>query len=120
GEEGIYFGDSGVIDSVNDNVKFKLGYEHRSWSALLNVAYEDRSTVAGSPNSYLYDTAGHTVWSGNFLQNGYSFSLPASRLGVSDGHRQSLSTGLRVKARLGSTIDAEGNLSWFTVLRDEN
>src|SRR5690606_18580338 len=119
GNAGVYFGDTGIIDSVNDNLKLKLGYEFANWSALLNVAYEDRSTDATSPNAYLRDTAGRPVRGGNVEQNGQAFSVPASRFGISLGQRNSLSTGLRVEGALGEWIQVESNLNWFAILRDE-
>lgn len=119
GQPGIYFGDSGIIDTVTDNFKLKLGYELGDWQALLNVAYEDRATDASSPNSYLRNADGQPVWQGNVVQDGQRFAVPASRSGISMGQRDSLSSSLRVKGWLGDHIAVEGNLNRFDVLRDD-
>ncbi len=120
GNARLYFGDTGVIDSTTDNVKFKVGYEFGDWVALLNLAYEQRNSVADSPNSYVRDAAGHFVWAGNVVQEGQSFSIPASRLNVSELDRQSLSAGLRLKGDLSENITLEANFSAFDILEDED
>ncbi|MBD2858327.1 TonB-dependent receptor [Spongiibacter sp. KMU-158] len=119
GNSRLFFGDTGIIDSTTDNVKFKLGYDWANWSALLNLAFEDRNSVADSPNSYLRDASGNTVWSGNFSQNGQEFSVPSSRLNVSEQDRESLSIGLRIKGELTEQLRLEANLSQFDILEDE-
>lgn len=120
GQRGAWFGDSGIIDNATDNFKLKLGYELGDWSALLNIAYESRATDATAPNSYVTGTDGSIVWSGTVMQDGTSFAIPASRFGVSQGQRDSLSGGLRLKGWLSDNISLESNLNWFGVLRDEN
>ena len=45
GRDVMYYGDSGVIDSVTDNFKLKLGYDVGGWSALLNVLESVRDAV---------------------------------------------------------------------------
>lgn len=119
GVNGMYFGDSGVIDNVTDSFKLKLAREFGDWETLLNLAFETRATDANAPNSYIRDSAGNTLWSGNAVQDGMNFALPATRFGVSNGKRDSLSAGLRVKGWLGDSVGVESNLNWFGVLRDE-
>ncbi|MEX1033799.1 MAG: TonB-dependent receptor [Cellvibrionaceae bacterium] len=114
-----YFGDSGVIDTETDNVKFKTGYEFGDWMALFNLAYEDRRSEADSANSYLRGTTGAIGWSGEFMQNGHAFSVPASGLNVSDSERRSLSAGLRLRGDLSDSAALEVNLNRFDILRDE-
>ena len=114
-----FFGDTGVQDTLTDNYKLKIGQEFGQWQALVNIAYEDRFNGSNSPNSYLRDTAGNTVWSGNVVQNGGAFNAPASRLGVSEQERDSLSVGLRMRGPIAQGIVFEANLNQFEVLRDE-
>src|SRR5690554_374986 len=115
----LFFGDTGVIDSTTDNYKFKAGYEFGDWFALLNVAYEDRQSLANSANSYLRDAQGNSVWGGDVVQNGKRFSIPTSRLNVSEQQRGSLSLGLRVKGPLTDSIALEANISQFDILKDQ-
>src|SRR5690606_4933458 len=115
----LFFGDTGVIDSTTDNYKFKAGYEFGDWFALLNVAYEDRNSLADSANTYLHDAEGNRVWGGNVIQGGNRFSLAASRLNVSEQQRESLSLGLRVKGPLTDSIALEANFSQFDILKDQ-
>lgn len=119
GEAQLFFGDTGVIDSTTDNYKFKAGYEFGDWFALLNVAYEDRDSLADSPNTYLRDAEGKPVWGGHVNQDGKSFSIPASRLNISEQQRESLSIGLRLKGQLTDTIAVEANVSQFDILEDQ-
>lgn len=114
-----YFGDTGVQDTRTDNYKVKIGQEFGQWQALLNIAYEDRLNGSNSPNSYLRDTSGNTVWSGDVVQNGIAFNAPSSRLGVSEQERDSLSVGLRLRGPVADGVVFEANLNQFEVLRDE-
>lgn len=119
GNTGIYFGDSGVIANTTDNFKLKLGYDFARWSALLNIAFEDRATDANSPRTYLRNAAGAAVWEGSVIQAGQRFSVPAARSGISNSQRNSLSSSLRVKGWLNDNVSVESNLNWFGILRDE-
>ncbi len=115
-----WFMDTGVVDTLTNNYKFKLGHDFGAWSALLNVAYEDRNGVTDSGNSYVSDGAGNPVYRGDVIQDGVRFSVPASRFSTSDLERRSLSAGLRLRGQLTDSIELEANLSHFAVLRDEN
>ncbi len=120
GNDAYYFGDTGVEQATTDNFKIKLGYDFDTWSSLLNIAYEDRNTLRDSPNSYLKNADGETVWSGNFIQDGVAITVPASRLGASELDRRSLSTGLRIKGDLSEHTRVEVNMSDFRILEDNN
>ncbi len=119
GAEQLYFGDTGIVDTTTNNYKFKLGHDFGNWSTLLNVAYEDRAGSSDSANTYLQDSAGNAVYSGQFIQNGRKFSVPASRLSASWLERRSLSTGLRLRGPLTESVELEANLNHFAVTRDE-
>lgn len=119
GDAQLFFGDTGVVETKTDNLKFKAGYEFNQWFALLNVAYEDRHSANNAPNSYVRDAQGNLVWSGHVIQDGQTFFIPASRLNVSEMDRQSLSTGLRLRGELTDKISLEASLSKFDILQDE-
>ncbi len=114
-----YFMDTGIVDTRTNNYKFKVGRDFGNWSALLNLAYEDRLSVNDSANSYLRDAAGNTVYGGHVIDNGEQFFVPASRFSSSDLQRDSLNAGLRLSGQLTDTIELEANISRFAVLRDE-
>lgn len=120
GVERLYFGDTGVIDTRTDNVKFKLGYETGAFSALLNLAYEDRQSETDRANSYLTDSAGQPFWGGVIEQDGNYYSVPAQRLNVSFADRDSLNLGLRLRTELSARASVEANISQFKILGDEN
>ena len=120
GNDAYYFGDTGVEQATTDNFKIKLGYDFDNWSSLLNIAYEDRNTLRDSPNSYLKNADGETVWSGNFIQDGVAITVPASRLGASELDRRSLSTGLRIKGDISEHARIEVNMSDFRILEDNS
>jgi len=119
GHSQLWLGDSGVITTRTNNYKFKAGYDFSDWSALLNVAYEDRYGI-NDPNSYMRAQDHSTVWGGVMDQNGNVVSMPASRFSVSEGQRNSLSTGLRLRGPVGDSADLEINLNRFDILRDNN
>ncbi len=116
----LWFGDTGMQDTLTDNYKLKIGQDFGDWQALLNIAYEDRFNGSNSPNSYLRNAAGAPVWSGNVIQNGTKINVPTARLGVSEQDRDSLSVGLRLRGELTEGITLETNLNEFRILRDEN
>jgi len=118
--ERLWFGDTGIQDTITDNYKLKIGHDFGEWEALLNVAYEDRYNGSKKPNSYVRDATGARVWSGNVVQDGAAINIPAARLGVSELERDSLSLGLRMRGPVADGIDFEGNLNDFRVLRDKN
>ena len=120
GNDAYYFGDTGVEQATTNNFKLKLGYDFDNWSSLLNIAYEDRNTLRDSPNSYLKNAAGESVWAGNFIQDDVAITVPASRLGASELDRRSLSTGLRIKADLSEHTRFEMNMSDFRILEDNS
>ncbi len=120
GKPAYYFGDTGVEQATTDNYKIKLGYDFGDWSTLLNLAYEDRNTLRSSPNSYIKNAQGNTVWSGNFTENNLWISVPGSRLGASELDRRSLSTGLRIKGKLTESTRFEANISDFRILEDNS
>jgi len=116
----LWFGDTGVQDTLTDNYKLKIGQNFGEWQALLNIAYEDRYNGSNKPNSYLRDGSGSAIWSGNVLQNGWRINVPAARLGVSEQERDSLSLGLRLRGPVAEGVTFEANLNQFEILRDEN
>ncbi len=118
GNPAWYFGDTGIEQTVTDNLKLKLGYDFENWSALLNLAYEDRNTLRDRPNSYVQNLQGDAVWSGNLSEGDLWITIPASRLGASELDRKSLSTGLRVKGDINERIKFETNVSDFRILED--
>lgn len=121
GKPAYYYGDTGVEQARTDNFKIKLGYDFSDdWSALLNLAYEDRTTLRDAANSYLRNVDGSTAWAGNFVQDGIGMSIAAGRLGNSELERKSLSTGLRVKGKLNDQLRVETNLSDFRILKDNS
>lgn len=114
----IWYGDTGVVGTTTDNVKFKLAYDFGGWQALFNAAFEDRSSET-EPNSYVTDLHGNTLWSGNGLvQDGYEFSFNSSNLNESLLDRESLSLGLRIKGELTDGIRLEANINQFEILKD--
>jgi len=115
-----WFMDTGIVDTETNNYKFKLGHDFGSWSTLLNVAYEDRSSISDSSNTYLRDSSGNPVYSGHVVDNGRQYFVPASRFAASNLERDSLNLGLRLRGQLTETIELEANVSRFEVLQDEN
>ncbi|MFM1896178.1 MAG: hypothetical protein RLZZ385_1252 [Pseudomonadota bacterium] len=115
----LWFGDTGVVDTVTDNYKIKVGHDFGEWQALLNVAYEDRLTDSSNPNTYMRTSAGTPLYSGRVIQDGRAQNIPSARLGVNVLERDSLSIGLRLRGPITETIGFEANMDKFNVLRDQ-
>jgi len=114
-----WYGDTGVVNSQTDNYKIKLGYDANNWQALLNVAYEDRSSE-NTGDTHLRDTNGNKLWSAkNAVINGTTFSFNSAGLNESRLLRESLSVGLRLKADITEKIALEANINQFDILKDE-
>lgn len=114
-----WFMDTGIVNTETNNYKFKLGHDFDNWSALLNLAYEDRNSVNNSANSYLQDSSGNTVYQGHVIDGDRQYFVPSSRFASGDLERRSLSAGLRLRGQLSDSIELEANLNQFSVLRDE-
>ncbi len=120
GSTRMWYGDTGVVNTTSDNIKFKLGYDFGNWESLFNVAFEDRNS-SNKGSSYIKDLQGNTVWSGNgLLQDGREFSVNGRRINSSELNRESLSLGLRVRGQLSDNALLEANLNRFDILLDEN
>ena len=121
GREKLWYGDTGVVDTTTDNLKFKFGYDFGAWQTLFNAAYEDRNSISDSANSYITNNSGTTLWSGtNVVQEGKQFSFGSGRLNVSELNRQSLSLGLRLKGTISDSVNIEANINHFDILKDTN
>ena len=118
GNTRMFYGDTGVVETTTDNYKIKLGYDFDNWSALLNLAYEDRNSD-NIGNSYVVDSLGNTIWSGTVDQAGDVFTINGSRIGASEKERNSLNTGLRLRGDLSDSTQMEVNVSSFDVSKDE-
>lgn len=114
-----YYGDSGPAEAVTDHIKVKIGYEMEKWSALFNVAYENRDSISNSPNNYIRSDSGVPVWSGNVLQNGFLFNVRSSDFAVSEQDRKSLLLGGRLQGMLSDRWWMEANISSFAIVEDE-
>ena len=114
-----WYGDTGIVNSETDNYKIKIGYEEDTWQALLNIAYEDRSSE-NVGDSHLFDLDGNKIYSAtNEVIDGNVFSFNSSRLNESRLLRESLSIGLRLKADITDDIVVEGNINQFDIIKDE-
>lgn len=114
-----WFMDTGIVNTETNNYKMKLGHDFDSWSVLLNLAYEDRTSINNSANSYLRDANGNPVYQGHVIDGGRQFFVPASRFAASYLDRNSLNVGLRLRGELTENVELEANVSRFDVLRDE-
>lgn len=114
-----FYGDTGVVNTTTQNYKFKAGYQWNDWSALLNIAYEDRASD-NTGSSYLRELDNSTIWSGEISQDGQTYQINSSRLNHNELERDSLSIGLRIKGELNPNLKLESNISQFSVLNDES
>lgn len=119
GNDRLYFGDTGVVDTETNNYKFKLGHEIGQWSTLLNIAYEDRASISNQANSYLRDEEGKIVYGGKFKYKGEVLSARESRLSAKYLERRSLSSGLRLRNEISDGVEFEANINQFKVLKDQ-
>ena len=119
GNPRLWHGDTGIVNTTTDNLKFKFGYDHGAWQSLLNIAFEDRQSD-NVGNTYIRDLAGNALWAGqNVQQNGNQFSFGSARINQTLAERQSLSLGYRLKGELSDTLNLEANINQFNILEDQ-
>lgn len=119
GRQRVFYGDTGVVDTVTDNFKVKLGYDFGNWFGLLNLAYENRFSE-NTGNTYVTDASGNPIWSGRVVENGINYSVSSGRINARELERDSLNLGLRMKGDLGDASNLEINVSAFDLMRDES
>ena len=81
GNDRLWLGDTGSVQTLGHNYKFKAAYEVGAWDFLLNLAYEDREDN-NQPQNYLRDNDGNILWSGVAQQQQQRVMLPSTRFGV--------------------------------------
>lgn len=118
--EQLWYGDTGVVETVTSNYKMKLGYDFGNWTSLLNVAFEDRASE-NTGNSYMTDENGDVIWSAdNLIDGDYDFSFDSSGLNNNQRDRESLSLGLRLRGDIFEQTALELNVNQFDILNDES
>lgn len=76
GNARLILGATGIDHTVQDNLKFKLGYDFTPTTTATYTLglWQNDSDI--SYDSYLRDAAGNTIYSGSYLINGISYNIP--------------------------------------------
>jgi len=119
GDKVFYYGNNGIAKSETNNYKLKFGYETNDWFALMNLAYEDRTSDTTNAQTYLTDSNGQPVWNGNVVQDGSVYSVRERNFAGSELDRRSLLVGLRIQGELSNDWSMQTSFSSFNVLQDE-
>lgn len=120
GTPAIYYSDSGPATSITDLTKLKVGYEMGDWLARFTLAYEDRNNETNSPNNYVKDASGNTVWlTTPLVFNGDVFNINTGNLAVSTQERETLLLGAALEGPIGNGWMLDTNISHFDVMKDQ-
>ncbi|MFA5824167.1 MAG: TonB-dependent receptor [Thermodesulfovibrionales bacterium] len=88
-------GAQGVQDIANTTGKIKLGYDLTPESQVrLTLGFWDSTLERNNPQTYLLDSNGNPVYSGNVNINGKSYTLGANAFTYTKLEKQDLITGL--------------------------
>lgn len=120
GRAARYFGNTGSLDSLTDQLKTKIGYELGDrWSTLFNLGYERRDIIGNALDNYLAGADGNPIWDGDVVQDGAAWIVRGRDFTESDQDRRTLLFGGRLQGLLSDTWHLEASLSLFEILEDE-
>ncbi len=105
--------------TVQDHARLKLAYD---FSPTLRASYVLgywQNDSEGRPQSYLKDTAGNTVYSGNLNIDGYRYTVAATDYNLSNEELKHVMHGLSVKSNGQGTWDYEFAASLYDYAQDE-
>lgn len=115
------FGDYSPVDTRQEQVRAKLGFESGDFSAQMLLTYWWNVEDETHPNSYLRDAAGNPVFGGNSTSNvvrvslnGANYTATGSNLTIRD--KREWLAGLRVEGPVAG-FDARINLSTVRIGR---
>jgi iron complex outermembrane receptor protein len=100
-------GETALNHTVQDNFKWKLAYDI---TPTINASYtlglwQNDNNVGF--NSFLNDTKGNPVYSGNVNIDGFRYALPATQFSESQVDQMQWSHGMNIKSHTGGLFDWE-------------
>lgn len=119
GNDILLYGDSGVSETLTDLYKLRSRYELENGEVRASLVYEERQNNTTDARSYLSDSSGDTVYSGNITQDGVNYSATASNFRETEQQRNSLLAGLGASHELALGWQASADVSRFRILKDE-
>jgi len=125
GQPRISYGDSGIVQSIDDLYKWKGGYAiNPQLEALFTAAFENLD-VTSVGQTYLQNAGGNPIYGNTagttvYNYNGLRLAPTASNFGYSTQNRQTLTLGGGLKGHLFGNWNTNTNVSYFDVLHDQS
>jgi iron complex outermembrane recepter protein len=119
GQPRTMVGSQGPLESRNNTLKLKLGYDVTSWSELrLTLAFWDNHADLNDPESYLRDSAGNQVFAGPVDVGGQGYTLADNTFSYQRSHKQDLFYGLSYRINHPSGLKAWASASYYDTVKD--
>ena len=120
GRRRAVFGDNGgAIDhTIQGLAKLRAGYELAGRLALEGFVAGWDSETRNSNRTFLRDSSGHEVWSGNVVADGIAFAIPPFALAPSTRDESHLHWGLTLRTLRASGWNASLVYSEYTIHED--
>ncbi len=112
-------GSQGPLETRNNTLKLKLGYDVTPWSELrLTLAFWDNRTDLGDPETYLKDAAGNGVFAGPVDVGGRGYTLANNTFTYQQARKQDLFYGLTYRVNHPSGLKAWASASYYDTVKD--
>lgn len=120
GQQRYIFGSTGTTYVINDTAKLKLAYDLPDESQLrFNFVFWDATQDTDSPDSYLRDANGNTIYSGTFDVNGKSYTLSPSTFYYQKSHKQDMLYALSYTRNPADGLKLTASLSYYDIYKDQ-
>jgi iron complex outermembrane recepter protein len=119
GKARTMIGSQGPMETVNNTLKLKLGYDITSWSeARLSIGFWDSQTNMNDPDTYLRDAAGNEVFAGPVDVGGQGYTLANNTFSYQASRKRELFYGLTYRATHPSGLKAWASVSYYDTVKD--
>jgi iron complex outermembrane receptor protein len=112
-------GSQGPMETTNNTLKLKLGYDVTTWSELrLTLSFWDNQTAMEDPESYLRTGAGSDVFAGPVDVGGQGYTLADNTFTYQQSHKQEMFYGLTYRVAHPSGLKAWAGVSYYDTMKD--
>lgn len=119
GSQRVVFGATSIEESRQDNLKLKLGYDFTPWLKLTYLFGQWQSVSVTSVDSYLRDSTGQIVYSGNVNVEGRRYTLSPTTFNPSLRSERHSMHGLSLRTDTKGEWDLEAVVTRYAFDEDE-
>jgi len=121
GRDRLVYGSSGSESVVRDQLKLKARYDFtEKIQGQASVVFVNNETERADAETFLVDSEGDPVWSGERRVGDTAFSVTPGDFGASLRDRQDILAGFTLGGELAPGWNFDSTLSFFNVIEDES